>query len=117
MSKVVFKLMDNRIRVHTLIDQAPNGYVVEIKQYSRTHEQNALYWATVHSIAEQVFLNGKKYAPEVWHIYFKQRFLNGDILELPNGQLIQSEPSTTELSTEEFSNFVNNVIQFYDESI
>jgi hypothetical protein len=109
-------LTDNRAKVHALIDQAPNGYVVEIKEQNRTHEQNALYWAAVHEIAESIFLQDKKFTPQVWHIYFKQRFLPGKMVELPNGQLLETEPTTTDLTKPEFSDFVTQVLQFQEEN-
>lgn len=101
-----------RLRVSEMIALAPDGYIVEIHQPSRTLEQNALYWSTVHEVAELVTIQGKKFTPQVWHIYFKQRFLPGRIIELPTGELMEAEPTTTELTKEEFSEFVTEVIQF-----
>jgi len=95
-----------------MVSQAPDGYVVEIRPTSRSLEQNALYWATIHEIAEQVLVEGRKYTPSVWHRYFKERFLPGRIVELPYGQVTEAEPTTTELSVEEFSDFIEQVIQF-----
>ena len=109
-------LTENRAKVHALIDQAPNGYVVEIKEQNRTHEQNALYWSAVHEIAESIFLQGKKFTPEVWHIYFKQRYLPGQMIELPNGQLIEADPTTTTLTKPEFADFITQVLTFQEEN-
>jgi len=41
---------------------------VEIRQTSRTLEQNALYWTTVHEIAESMRIDGKAFTPQVWHV-------------------------------------------------
>ena len=111
-----FTLTDDRVKVHALIDQAPNGYVVEIKEQNRSHEQNALYWSAVHEIADSIFLNGKKFTPQVWHIYLKQRYLPGQIIELPNGQLIEIDPTTTTLTKTEFLDFVTQVLAFQAEN-
>ena len=111
-----FTLTDNRVKVHALIDQAPNGYVIEIKEQNRSHEQNALYWSAVHEIADSIFLNGKKFTPQVWHIYFKQRYLPSQIIELPNGQLMEVDPTTTTLTKTEFSDFVTQVLAFQAEN-
>ena len=117
MKKVILPLTADRSRVIEMIARAPNGCVVEIKDANRTTEQNALYWAAVHEIAESVFLNGKAFTPEVWHIYFKQRFLAGRMIELPNGQLVEADATTTELTKEEFSDYVTEVLAFQAESV
>ena len=110
--RVKFALTADRSRVLQMIALAPDGFIVEIHPPSRTLEQNALYWSTVHEVAENVTLDGKRFTPQVWHIYFKQRFLPGRIIELPNGQIMEAEPTTTELTKEEFSEFIEEVIQF-----
>jgi hypothetical protein len=112
MNKMTFTLSSDRSLVHQLIGQAPNGYVVEIRKPSRSLEQNALYWSTVHEIAEQVSVDGQKYTPQVWHKYFKERYLPGRILELPYGHIVEAEASTSGLTKEQFSHFVEQVIQF-----
>jgi 2,4-dienoyl-CoA reductase-like NADH-dependent reductase (Old Yellow Enzyme family) len=112
MNRVILPLTADRSRVIEMISRAPDGYVVEIREPSRSLEQNALYWATIHEIAESVKVQGAKFTPQVWHIYFKQRFLPGRIIELPNGQIMESEPTTTELTKEEFSEFIENVLSF-----
>ena len=105
---------ETRSRVYEMLALAPDGYIVEIRQPSRTLEQNALYWSTVQEVAKYVAINGRKFTPQVWHIYFKQRFLPGRIIELPNGEIMEAEPTTTELTKEEFSEFVTEVIQFLE---
>jgi hypothetical protein len=116
MQRTILRLTADRSRVIEMIAQAPDGYVVEIRQTSRTLEQNALYWTTVHEIAESMRIDGKAFTPQVWHVYFKQRFLPGKIIELPNGQLMESDPSTTDLTKEEFTDFINSVLLFKDEN-
>ena len=112
MERAIVRLTADRSRVMQMVAQAPDGYVVEIRPPSRSLEQNALYWTTIHQIAEQVSVEGRKYTPSVWHRYFKERFLPGRIIELPYGQVTEAEPTTTELSVEEFSEFIEQVIQF-----
>ena len=114
MKKVIVSLAKDRSKVIEMVTQAPDGCVVEIKDANRTNEQNALYWTAVHEIAESVFLNNKTFTPEVWHVYFKQRYLPGRMIELPNGQLVEADATTTELSKEEFSDFVNEVLSFQE---
>ena len=49
----------------------------------------------------------------VWHKYFKERFLPGSIIELPYGHIVEAEPSTAELTKEQFSEYIEKVMQFY----
>lgn len=112
MNKIKLALTADRSRVFDIISKAPDGYIVEIHPPSRSLEQNALYWSAVHEIAELCSIDGRRFTPQVWHIYFKQRFLPGRIIELPGGQIMEAEPTTTELTKEEFSEFVEEVIQF-----
>jgi hypothetical protein len=114
MKKTIVTLAKDRSKVIQMVTQAPDGYVVEIKEPNRTHEQNALYWAAIHEIAESIFLDGKKFTPQVWHIYFKQRFLPSKVIELPNGKIMELDPTTTALTKPEFSDFVTQVLEFQD---
>jgi hypothetical protein len=85
------------------------GWVVRIEPANRTNAQNAFYWALLQSISEQVMPGGKSHSRDTWHIYFKTLFLPGRMIELPNGELIEREPSTTGLNKEQFSEYVEKV--------
>jgi hypothetical protein len=85
------------------------GMVVRIEPSSRTNAQNAFYWALLQSISEQVMPGGKSHSRDTWHIYFKTLFLPGRMIELPTGELIEQEPSTTGLNKEQFSEYVERV--------
>lgn len=116
MERVKFTLSQDRSRVMHIVSIAPDGWVVEIREPNRTLDQNALYWATIHDIADHIKIDGKQYTPQVWHTYFKERFLPSRIIELPYGHITEVEPSTTDLTKEEFSEFVESVIKFYNEN-
>ena len=85
------------------------GWVVRIEPANRTNAQNAFYWALLQSISEQVMPGGKSHSRDTWHIYFKTLFLPGRMIELPTGELIEQEPSTTGLNKEQFSEYVERV--------
>lgn len=112
MERVIFPLTEDRRKVMQMITKAPDGYVVEIRKPNRSLEQNAFYWNMIREIADTVTVEGKKYIPDVWHRYFKNRFLPGRIIELPDGKIIESDPSTTELTLDEFHWFIEEVRQF-----
>jgi DNA-binding NarL/FixJ family response regulator len=116
MHRVILTLSDDRSQVMQMIARAPSGYVVEIKKPSRSLEQNARYWVAIQEIAEQISVEGQKYTPQVWHRYFKERYLPGRIVELPYGQITEAEPSTTDLTLDEFSEYIERVLQFQAEN-
>ena len=101
----------NRELAHQMVDSAPDGYVIEVKPAKRSLEQNRLYWATLNDIAEQV-VNGKAYEPSIWHVYFKQLFLPDDVHELPDGSLHVSPPSSSKMTLEQFSEYVEKVTKW-----
>ena len=86
------------------------GWVVRIEPANRTNAQNAFYWALLQSISEQVMPGGKSHSRDTWHIYFKTLFLPGRMIELPNGQVMEAEPTTTGLTKAQFSDYVEQVL-------
>ena len=55
-----------RQRAIDSVRSAPDGYRVEIRQQTRTLEQNARMWAMLGEIAEQVVWYGQKLTAEEW---------------------------------------------------
>lgn len=54
---------------HTLIDYlmaAPDGWIVEVKEPTRSLQQNAAMWAALTDLAKQVDWYGNKLSPEEW---------------------------------------------------
>jgi len=108
---VIFELKSEAHRKTALeaLKAAKIGWVVRIEPANRTNAQNAFYWALLQSISEQVMPGGKIHSRDTWHIYFKTLFLPGRMIELPNGELIEQEPSTTGLNKEQFAEYVERV--------
>lgn len=48
------------------ISQAPDGYVFQLREPTRTLEQNARMWAMLTDIAQQVDWYGQKLDPHEW---------------------------------------------------
>ena len=101
----------NREIAHQMVDSAPDGHVIEVKPQKRSLEQNRLYWATLNDIAEQI-VHSKAYEPGIWHIYFKQLFLPDIVSKLPDGSVYISPPSSTKMTLEEFSEYVEKVTKW-----
>lgn len=87
------------------------GMVVRIEPSNRTNAQNAFYWACLSAISEQI-RPGKEHSRDVWHEYFKQLFLPTQMIELPNGELVEQLASTAKLNKAEFSTYVEQVLQW-----
>jgi hypothetical protein len=51
---------------HQCIDQAPTDYVCTLKQKTRTLEQNALMWALLGDLSEQVNWHGNRLTSDEW---------------------------------------------------
>lgn len=76
----------------------------------RNNPQNRRYWkGTIAAIAEQVFVDGRTFAPEVWHEYFANRLLPHIELRLPDGEIVRRRKSTTELTVSEFAEYIHAV--------
>ena len=105
-----FILDGNRQTVLQMVAQAPDGHSVEIKPPNRTADQNALYWKELQILAEKT----NQTAP-VWHEWFKRQFLQPDVLEI-QGEVIMVWPSTTKLSKQEFSEYLEQVFAWCAEN-
>lgn len=81
--------------------------VVECKPESKKRStlQNRYYWAVLHQIEAQAWIEGRQYSSEVWHESAKRRFIG--CIDLPGGGTMAQ--STTELSTKEFLDYVTQV--------
>lgn len=78
----------------------------------RNSPQNALYWALLHEIADNVRPGGLSYSADQWHLYAKSRWLGADDTVLPNGKVLTIPRSTANLSVDEFSDYFGKVEAF-----
>lgn len=71
-----------RAQAKRYVDAAPAGYVMTLREPTRTGDQNARLWAMLTDVADAK-PDGRKYTPEVWKalfmhsLGFEQRFLIG----------------------------------------
>lgn len=75
----------------------------------RSSEANRRYWMLVYMIADKLKPEGKQHSAEVWHTYFKQRFIGVDEFEMPNHKTMLIPKSSTDLDTAEFNDFMMKV--------
>jgi hypothetical protein len=72
MSKRVFFLVHDvaRRNAYQAVQDAPEGYCVEVKERTRTLEQNAKLWAMLGDVARQIEWHGQKLTAENWKDMF-----------------------------------------------
>jgi len=68
MSKRLFRLVHTQARQGAIaaIGEAPDGYIVEVKEPTRNLEQNALLWVLLECLAKQTDWHGVKLNSEEW---------------------------------------------------
>lgn len=77
---------------------------------SRSLEQNARYWSLLTEISEQLWPDGKQYEPEIYHEYFKGRFLGKVQVNFGENDDAAFVPkSTTKLAVKDFGDFMTQV--------
>ena len=86
--------------------------IIATKKSKRTLEQNKLLWAVYTELAEQAFVDGKRFHPEVWHEYCKGLFIGFNEKLLPDGKLVRQPISTTTLNTEEMTDYINRIMAY-----
>ena len=101
----------NRNLAREMVDNAPDGHILEVRPPKRSLDSNRYYWAVLGDISEQVVL-GKAYEPSIWHEYLRALFLPERMVELPDGSIKMLEPSTSELNQATFSEYVEKVVKW-----
>ena len=102
----------------------PIEVVVREQVKARKIDQNALMWAgALTDIANQAWVQNKKFSAEIWHEYFKREYLPEEYSEgitkggyikwdyTPDGERVLIG-STTQLSTGGFSDYLDQVYAY-----
>jgi len=101
----------NRNVAREMVDNAPDGHILEVRPPKRSLDSNRYYWAVLGDISEQV-VPGRSYEPSVYHEYFRTLFLPERMVELPDGIIKMLEPSTSELNQATFSEYTEKVVKW-----
>lgn len=106
----------NRHPVHNLIDAAPLGAIVNVKQPRRTLDQNAKFWAMLSDVSRQCEHNGRKFTPDDWKALFMHacehevRFILG-----LNGEPFPVGFRSSKLSKGQMADLITFILQWGDE--
>lgn len=73
---------------------------VSVAPYSaqRTNAQNRFLHSLLRDVSENVEVNGKRFSPQSWKEWFRQRYIGAEEIELPDGRRIERGISTTTLN-------------------
>lgn len=77
---------------------------------TRSLAQNRRYWVLVNEWAQQApqHMDGEWHAPEVWHEFFRQRFLGIEGVPI-DGDMVPIIRSTRTLKVDEFAEYMEQV--------
>lgn len=113
--KQAFHLVHDEARRRAIaaIGSAPQGHVVTLKEPNRSNEQNALLWAMLHEVSEQVDWHGRKLSPEDWKHVFSSSLRRLDVVpNLEGTGFVALGLSTSRMSKREFSDLIELIAAF-----
>lgn len=92
---------------------APDGYVVEVKQKTRTLEQNARLWAMLNEISSQVEWYGRKLSAEDWKHVFTAALKKQDVVpNLDGSGFVILGQSTSKMTKSEMGDLMELMTVF-----
>lgn len=98
------------------VKSAQDGYVVEVKEPTRNLEQNALMWATLTDVSNQVEWYGKKLTPEDWKHVFSSSLRRLEVVPNLDGTgFVALGQHTSTMSKREFSDLCELIFAFGSE--
>ena len=75
----------------------------------RSIEQNRRLWKLYAKLADEAWVNGRRYSAETWHEYCKGMFLGYELKAMPDGTELKTPISTTTLNTAEMTDYQNRL--------
>ena len=114
MTKQVFFLEHQTARGNALrcVQQAPDGYCVEVKPKTRSLEQNRRMWAMLSDIANQVVWYEKKLTPENWKDIFSAALKKQEVVPGMEGGFVVLGQSTSKMTIAEMTELQELMMAF-----
>lgn len=115
MTKRVFILTDSFVRGRAIeaVRTCEQGMVVEIKERTRSLDQNAAMWPLLDEIAKQVEWYGKKLTAANWKDVFTASLKRNEVVPgLDGGGFVVLGQSTSQMTKREFSELLELVHAF-----
>lgn len=79
------------------------------RREKRSSDANRRYWALLAKLSDGLRPDGRQFPPNAYHLYYKQKFMGCDDVEMPNGQVMTVPRSTADTDTPEFADYVTKV--------
>jgi len=114
MSKHIYQLTSPQARnsAKAMIGYVPDGYVCEIKEATRTTEQNRLLWPLLTEVSRQVDWYGKKLTPDEWKSVFSASLKQQKVVPGLDGGFVVCAQSTRKMGKREFSDLIDLILAF-----
>lgn len=114
MSKQIFILAHQQARRNAIaaIESAPEGYRVEIRQPTRSLDQNARMWALLTELARQVEWHGQYLTPENWKDICTAALKRQDVVPGVDGGFVVLGTSTRNMTVSEMSELIEFITAF-----
>ena len=114
MSKQIFILAHQQARRNAIaaIESAPEGYRVEIRQSTRSLDQNARMWALLADIARQVEWYGQYLTAENWKDICTAALKRQDVVPGIDGGFVVLGTSTRNMTVGEMSELIEFITAF-----
>lgn len=115
MSKRLFRLVHTQARQGAIaaIGEAPDGYIVEVKEPTRNLEQNALMWCLLDCLSKQTDWHGTKLNAEEWKDLLSAGLVQSKVVPnlTGNGFVILGQ-RTSKLSKSNFAALLEMIYAF-----
>ncbi len=100
---------------HRLIDAAPAGYAVTVKENTRTTDQNARLWPSLSDVSQQVEWYGQRLTPAEWKDVFTAALKKSKVVPGIDGGFVIVGGRTSTMSKRQFSDLLALIYAFGDE--
>lgn len=94
------------------VQNAPIGYVVQVKPKTRSLEQNARLWACLQEVSDQVVWHGRKLTPVEWKFVFSAALTKQEVVPGIDGGFVVLGQSTSQMSVREMNDLLTLIDAF-----
>lgn len=101
-----------RQRAIDAVRAAPAGYVIEIREPTRTLDQNALLWPLLTEVSRQVDWYGQKLTEDEWKDVFTAGLRKQKAVPGIDGGFVMVGSKTSRMNKREFSELVELIYAF-----
>lgn len=102
----------NRDILKRKLDEAPDGWVADIREPTRSLQANAAMWAALTDISEQVEWCGRYLTPEDWKHVFSSSLKKQNVVPGLDGGFVVLGISTSKMTIREMSDLIELIHAF-----